>query len=99
MTIPPPSTNTSAPADGENAWRVVRFGVAFQDISFTNTYVVPNDGRDIEDLTLAELKAYPALSGIALLDGVVSDHARQIQGDGSGASGRVRYHNLLTRGG
>lgn len=63
-------------------WRVVtlHIGVDFAaeagggSRSFTNTYAVPDDGRDIDDLTLAELRAYPIASAAALLDGVVADH-------------------------
>lgn len=63
-------------------WRIVtlHIGVDFAaeagggSRSYTNTYVVPDDGRDIGDLTLAELRAYPVASAVALLDGVVADH-------------------------
>lgn len=55
-------------------WRVVKLGVEFDGISFTNTYAIPDDGRDIDDLTLGELMAYPMASAAALLDSVVNDH-------------------------
>lgn len=65
-------------------WRVVKLdiGVDFSkeagggSRSFTNTYAIPDDGRDLGDLTLAELCRYPAASATALLDGVVADHRR-----------------------
>lgn len=65
-------------------WRVVKLTMGLDlsneagggSRSFTNTYAIPDDGRDIEDLTLGELMAYPFASAAALLDGVVADHRK-----------------------
>lgn len=65
-------------------WRVIKLTMGL-DLSkeagggsrtFTNTYAIPDDGRDIGNLTLAELMAYPVASAAALLNGVVADHRK-----------------------
>jgi hypothetical protein len=67
-------------------WRIVKIGVDFSaDLgggSFTNTYAIPDDGRDFMDITLGELRAYPSVSAMALLDEVVHEHRRARTGDG-----------------
>jgi len=63
-------------------WRVIRLQGGYDLAAnagggshhFDNTYAVPDDGRDLMDLTLGELKAYPAVSALALLDRIVSEH-------------------------
>jgi len=68
-----------------SAWRVVTLhcGVDLSaeagggSYSFEVTYAVPDDGRDIAEMTLAELQAYPIASATALLGRVVSDHRQR----------------------
>ena len=63
-------------------WRIIRLQGGYDlsaeagggSHSFDNTYAVPDDGRDLMELTLGELKAYPATSALALLDRIVSKH-------------------------
>lgn len=59
-------------------WRIVKIGVDWPEEagggSFTNTYAIPDDGRDIMDITLGELRTYHPVSAIALLDEVVTRH-------------------------
>lgn len=39
------------------------------------TYAVPNDGRDVMDMTMEELRAWPSVSALAILDRIVTEHS------------------------
>lgn len=40
------------------------------------TYAVPNDGRDLMDMTLEELRAWPGATALAMLDQIIAKHNR-----------------------
>ncbi|WP_282046550.1 hypothetical protein [Roseibium album] len=55
-------------------YRLVRLTVdAFGEQS-ENFYAIPNDGRALEDITLGELRAAPAITGPLYLDHLVHQH-------------------------
>lgn len=53
-------------------FRVVKLHVAFDGHHTASTYAVPDDGRDLMDMTLAELRACPVATADAMLDEMVA---------------------------
>lgn len=44
-------------------YRLVRLSLSAFGDTHENFYAIPDDGRDLEDITLGELKAAPAVTG------------------------------------
>lgn len=65
-------------------WRLVRLHLGWDltaeagggSHSISCAYAVPDDGRNLGDLTLAELRAYPAATAAAMLDEIVGEHRK-----------------------
>lgn len=70
-----------------NKWRLVELRLGWDlsaeagggSHSITCTYAIPDDGRDLIDMTMEELRAYPAVTATALLDKVVKSHKSRAQ--------------------